>query len=127
MTHAEILAKAEAWRRGELSPPEKIGIQGHLEACPACRELVEKWPEALPKPGLAGRVMSRLDEARDIPARGRGWAFAPLAAGLAAVFLIVAAFWHPERKWLDEDKYFTRFDHSRPVGKVQDAKEKFYE
>lgn len=127
MTHAEILSNAEDYRQGRLSGPEARAYRGHLESCPACREVVEKWPGLLPRPGFTDRVMARLAQVQDVPARGRGWVFAPLAAGLAAVLLIVAAFWHPERKWLEEDKYFTRFDHSRPVGMMQAAKEDFYE
>jgi len=127
MTHAETLAKAEDYRQGRLSGPQTKTYRDHLESCPACRELVKKWPEGLPQPGLTGRVMARLSRPLDVPASKRGWVFVPLTAGLVAVLLVMAAFWHPERKWLEEDKYFARFDHGRTTGMVQAEKEKFYE
>ena len=125
MTHAEILAKADAWRGGELPPGEKKAYGAHLKACPACRELLDKWPRVRPREGMTGRVMARLG-----PGTGRtGWklGLAPLAAGLAAVLLILAAFWHPERRWLDEDKYFSRFDHGTGLTAVPRYKEGSYE
>lgn len=127
MTHAEILAKAEAWRRDGLSRPEQSDFMGHLKACPACREMIENWPKAVPMEGLAFRVMARLSTRTDAPIRHRSLRIAPLAAGLAAVLLIVAAFWHPERKWLEEDKFFARFDHHGVEKALSNNKENFYE
>ncbi|HVZ80994.1 MAG TPA: zf-HC2 domain-containing protein [bacterium] len=111
MTHSQILAQADAWRRGRLSPAEKKGMESHLKGCPACRELLAKWPEAKPREGFTGRVMARIPVREPEKGLVPGWGFASLATGLAAVLLVLAAFWHPERKWLEEDKYFSRFDH----------------
>ncbi len=128
MMHAEILAKAEAYRRGELSPEEKNWFSDHLKACSACLELVDKWPlDHLPREGMTGRVMTRLSQERDALAQNRALRFAPLAAGLAGVLLLLAAFWHPERRWLEEDKFFARFDHHGAAGGVKNDKENFYE
>ena len=110
MTHAEILAQIQAYQRGELSPPEMAGFQVHLSHCAACRELVGHWPTAQPRPGLTGRVMTRLREP-DRPGVLGGWSLRTAWAGAAlALALLVAAFWHPERKWLNADRSFAFFE-----------------
>ncbi len=127
MTHAEVLAKAEAYRKGGLSPVEKIGFADHLGACAACRELVEKWPHALPREGLAGRVLARLEEGPALPSWNRRVRWALLSGTAAAVLLVAAAFWHPERGWVKKDKFFARFDQGAGAGILRDAKENSYE
>ena len=126
MTHAEILAKSEAYRKGELSPAEITGFTGHLEACAACRELVEKWPQAHPRTGLAGRVLARLEEGPVLPSWNRRARWAFLSGTAAAVLLVAAAFWHPEQDWVKKDKYFARFDQGG-AGILKDMKENSYE
>ncbi len=110
MSHAEILVKAEAYRKGELSPEEKAEFTGHLKTCSACREIVGKWPKALPREGFTQRVMAGLE--KETVARRKEWKLRPalLAGGAVAVMLAISAFWHPERKWVEVDKYFARVD-----------------
>ncbi len=113
MLHEEILGKAGEFRRGELKAPESAAVRRHLEACADCRALVERWSDAPLPLGFNQRVMSRLP---GLPARRaifwRGL-LAPLAGTAVAAFLILAAFWHPERSWVNSDKSFAWTDSGR--------------
>jgi anti-sigma factor RsiW len=102
--HAEILSQCEAYHEGGLEDAARRRFEAHLEACEACRRLVEAWPHAVPAPDLAPAVLAALAPAEPVFFTRPGW-LAPIAAALA-VGLLVAAFWRPERTWLNADRGF---------------------
>ena len=121
MRHEEILGNMAAYRAGSLTPSERSALEGHLAVCGLCRELTERWKDEAPSPGFTSRVMLRLNEEKKtmIPLNRTGWA---LKTGWAvAAALLVAAFWHPEKSWVQADRSFAFFGpteglaHSHPL------------
>ncbi len=110
MLHEEIFGKAGEYRRGELKGAERLTVVLHLESCADCRALVERWRDAPLPPGFNQRVMAHLPERRVIFWRGL---LAPLAGTAVAAFLVIAAFWHPERSWVNADKSFAWNDSTQ--------------
>ncbi len=96
-----------SYRRGELAPAERAGVEAHLAGCAECRAALadfaaiaarlEHAPEPAP-PIHWGAFRAELRESlarREAPARRvRGWSLGPLpgalAAGLAVIVLYLA-------------------------------------
>jgi anti-sigma factor RsiW len=95
--HERCLGMAQAYFSGGLAPAEAAAFTAHRGACPACAQVLARWPHAAAVPDLRGPVLARLGVRPAAPA----W-WAPLATGLALA-LLLAAFWHPERAWLRDD------------------------
>jgi hypothetical protein len=116
MYHEEILSQAGAFREGKLGRAERERVERHLEGCPGCAEIIGKWTGDIPSGGFTGRVMSRLEKSPVAPALAWRVLAAPLLGTAAAAVLFVAAFWHPERSWVDADKSFARFERPSHSG-----------
>jgi hypothetical protein len=96
-----------AYALGQLSEGERLGVEAHLEGCPACRDEVDQLvalaePMALADParfdvaaplpsGLAGRVLGAIGRERRLRRRRRtgfGLAFGGTAVAVAAILLL---------------------------------------
>jgi predicted anti-sigma-YlaC factor YlaD len=101
MDHSEALGLLEELKRGALTPLQAARVQAHLDACPDCRVVALRWPNAAPVPPLDVRVMAQL---REENAPRRAWV--PSFAAAAALLLVLTAFWRPERAWVRLDEGF---------------------
>lgn len=99
MTSDHVHALLPAFRDGDLEPARRDAVAAHLEACPACRDELERYDQALDAlAGLAAAptdaahvdaVLARLDEA-PAPAAGEPTR-RPVLTHLAAALLGAAA------------------------------------
>ena len=99
--HERCLGHAQAYFNGGLAPAAAAAFTAHRDGCPACAQVLARWPHAAVVPDLAPAVLARL---RPAPAVRAWWT--PLAAGLC-LLLLLTAFWHPERAWLRDDRAYS--------------------
>jgi anti-sigma factor RsiW len=106
MLHEETMAKAGDLHSGNLTKGERMEVERHLKTCRDCRLLYGRWVAMQPSDAFPEKVMTRLglpmENARQ-SARMRRWS---LWGTVAAAVLAGAAFWHPERQWMESDKSF---------------------
>jgi len=107
MVHEAILAKVAEYRAGRLGPREKETMERHLEKCRDCRQIVGRWKLAEPPRDFAERVMESVAPVSGGRPAANGWLRRfPLWGTVAAAALVGAAFWHPEKQWMDLDRSF---------------------
>ena len=106
--HAEFADKLEAYALGQLSEPEKLDVESHLQVCAACADevraidevlqaIAESTPPVQPPASLRQRVLAAVAEvpqerARvsapvDVPRRS-AWRMVPLAAAAVLVLAV---------------------------------------
>ena len=112
MLHEEIIGKFREYRMGALPPRESAEISSHLENCEHCAMLFDRVPEAIPAADFTARVMANLEREPAMVFSPWRQGFSQLGFTAAAAALIIAAFWHPERSWVRQDKYFALFNNS---------------
>ena len=86
--------RLSAWIDDELDDAESASVEGHLEGCPACRELADglralSWPRAEADPAF----IVRFRRERDAESAFLGWTWRQLALRLlpvAAAALVAA-------------------------------------
>ncbi|MGA7563750.1 MAG: zf-HC2 domain-containing protein [Desulfobaccales bacterium] len=89
----EVQDRFSAWLDGELAPEVAAGVARHVESCARCRRELAQFealeqalgslPEAVPPPGLPGKVRARLPRPRR-----RAWQSLALAASLVLGILL---------------------------------------
>jgi anti-sigma factor RsiW len=112
--HEEILSQIGEFRRGELPAGEAAAVERHLASCSACRQVAARWKDVPVPAGFAQRVMDRLG-ASESPVKTPFWRLVVPVLETAAAVMIVAAFWHPERSWVNSDKSFAYTDRPSQV------------
>ncbi len=107
--HERIVSQLADYRHGRLSEDREAQVRRHLGSCASCREVANRWVEAPVPAGFARRVMAGLGTAEP-PREADLWRWAIPALGAAAMVMVLAAFWHPERSWVEADKSFAFTD-----------------
>jgi anti-sigma factor RsiW len=107
--HEKILSQIGEFRRGALPASESAAIKRHLASCVSCREVAKRWKNVSVPPGFAQGVMDRLG-ASESSVKTSFWRLVVPVLETAAAVMIVAAFWHPERTWVDADRSFAYTD-----------------
>jgi anti-sigma factor RsiW len=108
MLHDEFLAHAAEYHSGVLSDKERARVDRHLAGCRDCRILYGRWVTASPSTTFLEKVMARLEGlpiGRVIPENPWLRRLALWGTVAAAVFA-GAAFWHPEKQWMESDALF---------------------
>jgi len=106
MLHERMLAKAGDYHSGVLPKGERADVERHLATCRDCRVLYGRWVGADPSDAFPEKVMARLGLSMEPFSESpwmRRWS---LWGTVAAAVLAGAAFWHPEKQWMESDKSF---------------------
>jgi hypothetical protein len=112
--HEEILSQIGEFRRGELPADKSDAIERHLASCASCRKVAERWKDVPVPMYFSRRVMNRLG-ATESPVKTPFWRLVVPLLETAAAVMVVAAFWHPERSWVNSDKSFAYTDQPSQV------------
>ena len=112
--HEEILSKIGEFKRGDLPADESAAVKRHLVSCSSCRQVASRWKDVPVPPGLAQGIMDRLGKSEPRVVTPFWRLLVPVLETAAAV-MIVAAFWHPERTWVNSDKSFAYTDRPAQV------------
>jgi hypothetical protein len=115
MLHEEVMSKAGDYHTGILPKAEKSAVDRHLETCRDCRLLYGRWVAVPPPMLFSERVMTRLSLPMGALPEDRWLRRWALWGTVAAAVLVGAAFWHPEKQWLESDKSFAWSEHSASV------------
>jgi hypothetical protein len=95
---------------GRLDEHEKTAIERHLQGCPECRSLYDRWRLVEPPVGFAEAVMADLSRVVVLDPKG-SQKESPLYrfqwwGAVAAVLLVGLVFWRPEKDWVAADRSF---------------------
>jgi anti-sigma factor RsiW len=104
MLHEEVLSKAEDYHSGVLPKTERSAVDRHLEMCRDCRLLYERWVLAKAPVHFQEKIMNRLGRPLKALPESSGLRRWSLWGTVAAAILAGAAFWHPEKQWMESDK-----------------------
>jgi len=112
--HEKILSQIGEFHRGDLSAVESAVVKRHLASCSECREVASRWKD-LPAPaGFSQKVMDLLEKTGS-PEKTLLWRWAIPLIETAAAAMVIAAFWHPEKSWVNSDKSFAWTDRSHSI------------
>jgi hypothetical protein len=112
--HEEILSQIGDFCRNKLPADKSAAIERHLVSCASCRKVAERWKDVSVPMNFSQRVMDRLG-ATESPVKTPFWRLVVPLLETAAAVMIVAAFWHPERSWVNSDRSFAYTDQTSQV------------
>ncbi len=105
MRHEEFLANITDYREATLAPSARADWEAHRASCGSCREIAERWRDEEVPAGFPARVMARIPA----PAEKETSSWMIRTGWAVAAALLVAAFWHPEKSWVRDDRAFASF------------------
>ncbi|HUU90746.1 MAG TPA: zf-HC2 domain-containing protein, partial [Phycisphaerae bacterium] len=99
MSECEHARRLSAYHDGEVSEAERVSLEAHLEACPACaaeRNRLRRLSDLLsaaPRPEMSAEALARLHRTADDAAMADLGRMAKTLMAVAASILLVCAVW----------------------------------